>query len=87
MRFSLMAVLQPGLEIDFVTLRTNLEAHDSTLSKAITYLQQQEYVAVRKTAIAQQSRTRVIVTARGSQAFSRHLSALRAIAEGITERT
>ena len=80
-----MAVLRPGLEIDFVTLRTNLEANDSTLSKAITYLQQQEYVVVRKTAIAQQPRTRVLVTARGSRAFARHLTALKKIAEGITE--
>jgi DNA-binding MarR family transcriptional regulator len=80
-RFSLMASLGDGVELDFATLADVLQASDSALSKAITHLQDAGYVRARKGQAGSRPRTWVRSTTEGRRAFDAHLSALREIVE------
>lgn len=81
-RFSLMAALGEGVEVDFGTLRETLGVADSPLSKAISYLETEEYVKVAKGYVANRPRTWVTATSKGKRALAKHVAALRAIAAG-----
>jgi DNA-binding MarR family transcriptional regulator len=78
-RFSLMAALGDGMELDFQALREILQCGDSPLSKAITHLQAADYVLARKGVVGGRSRTWVLSTKPGRDAFAAHLQALREI--------
>lgn len=78
-RFSLMAALGDGMELDFAALREILQCADSPLSKAIAHLQAAGYVLARKGAVGNRSRTWVRSTGTGRDAFAAHLQALREI--------
>lgn len=80
-RFSLMASLGEGIELDFATLAEILQANDSALSKAISHLQDAGYVTGRKGYVGTRPRTWVRSTTAGLSAFSGHLRALREIVE------
>ncbi|MDQ0725755.1 transcriptional regulator [Microbacterium sp. W4I20] len=80
-RFSLMASLAEGIELDFATLAEILQASDSALSKAISHLQDAGYVTGRKGNLGSRPRTWVRSTEAGLSAFSGHLRALREIVE------
>ena len=84
LRFSLMAALGPDAEIDFATLRQLLETDDSALSKAIATLRAAGYVGVRKGYVANRPRTWLRATLSGRAAMRVHVSALQAIAGGLT---
>ncbi|MGO2053146.1 ArsR family transcriptional regulator [Arthrobacter sp. MYb224] len=84
-RFSLMAAVREDAEFDFATLRDMIETEDSTLSKAISYLQKTGYVVPRKGYVANKPRTWVRATPAGTAAFRRHLAALQEIAAGHGE--
>lgn len=79
LRFSLLATLGEGIELDFATLREILQCGDSALSKAISHLQAAGYVVARKAALGSRPRTWVHSTRAGRQAFAGHLQALREI--------
>lgn len=81
LRFSLIAALGGSTEADFGALRDLLEASDSALSKAIAHLEGAGYVKVTKGYVGNRPRTWVRLTQKGDRAFSRHLKALRSIAE------
>lgn len=78
-RFSLLAALGDGMELDFSALREVLQCGDSPLSKAITHLQAADYVVARKGNVGGRSRTWVRSTRTGRDAFAAHLQALREI--------
>ena len=78
-RFSLMAALGDGMELDFPALRDVLQCGDSPLSKAITHLQAAGYVLARKGTVGGRSRTWVRSTKTGRDSFAAHLQALREI--------
>jgi len=78
-RFSLLASLGDGVELDFAALREILQCGDSPLSKAISHLQAAEYVVARKGSLGNRPRTWVHSTAAGRAAFAGHLQALREI--------
>lgn len=80
-RFSLMASLGEGIELDFGTLADIIQAGDSAVSKAISHLQIAGYVFARKGYVGSRPRTWVHSTAAGQKAFAGHLRALRAIVE------
>ncbi len=80
-RFSVLASLADGVELDFGTLARVLQANDSALSKAIAHLQSTGYVATRKGQAGSRPRTWVRSTETGRQAFNGHLNALREIVE------
>ncbi|MDN3443344.1 transcriptional regulator [Microbacterium sp. APC 3901] len=78
-RFSLLASLGDGIELDFTTLREILQCGDSALSKAITHLQAAGYIVARKGGLGGRPRTWVYSTPAGRAAFAGHLQALREI--------
>jgi DNA-binding MarR family transcriptional regulator len=78
-RFSILASLGEGIELDFVTLREILQCGDSPLSKSISHLQSAGYVLARKAALGTRQRTWVRSTREGREAFAGHLDALREI--------
>lgn len=78
-RFSLMAALGDGMELDFQALREILQCGDSPLSKAIAHLQAAGYVVARKGVVGGRSRTWARSTKTGRDAFAAHLQALREI--------
>lgn len=80
-RFSLMAVLADGSDLDFGTLADILDVGDSALSKAITHLQGAGYLTARKVLSGGRPRTWVTSRPGGREAFARHVEALRQIVE------
>ena len=78
-RFSMMAALRDGVEMDFATLAHVLQANDSAVSKAIAALSAVGYVTVRKGQVGARPRTWVRTTAPGARAFEAHVQALRDI--------
>lgn len=81
-RFSLMAALGRSTGIEFRSLRDLLEANDSVLSKAVSYLDRAGYITVTKEHAGPRPRTWIEPTAAGHRAYTDHLEALRAIAAG-----
>lgn len=79
-RFSTMAALGNGSEVDFATLRDLIETDDSALSKAIARLETANYVSVRKGYVANKPRTWLRATTVGLKALRVHSAALQAIA-------
>ncbi|GAA1529127.1 DNA-binding MarR family transcriptional regulator [Microbacterium ginsengiterrae] len=80
-RFSLMAALLDGNELDFATLARILEVGDSALSKSIAHLNVSGYVATRRGDVGSRPRTWVRSTLKGERAFTAHLRALQEIVE------
>lgn len=78
-RFSTMAALSNGSEVDFATLRNIIETDDSALSKAISRLDTAHYIAVRKGYVANKPRTWLRATPAGVKALRTHTTALQAI--------
>jgi DNA-binding MarR family transcriptional regulator len=78
-RFSTMAALSSGSEVDFATLREIIETDDSALSKSISRLEAADYVAVRKGYVANKPRTWLRATPAGLTALRAHSAALHAI--------
>lgn len=78
-RFSVLASLGEGIELDFVTLRDILQCGDSALSKAIAHLQSAGYLATRRGSVGGRQRTWAHSTRAGREAFAGHLDALREI--------
>jgi DNA-binding MarR family transcriptional regulator len=81
-RFSAMAALGNGSEIDFATLRDLIETDDSALSKALSHLEAAHYIAVRKGYAANRPRTWLRATPAGIKALRTHSAALHAITTG-----
>lgn len=82
-RLSVMASLQGGLEIDFLTLRELLEVDLSVLSKAVSHLERVGYVAIRKGYANNRPRTWVTSTPAGQKALAGHVRALKAITDAV----
>jgi DNA-binding MarR family transcriptional regulator len=81
-RFSMMAALRDGVEMDFAALAHVLQANDSAVSKAIAALSEAGYVISRKGQVGTRPRTWVRATASGARAFEAHVQALRDIVAG-----
>ncbi len=85
-RFSLMAALVDGNELDFKTLADVLEVGDSALSKSISHLHVTGYVSTRRGEVGSRPRTWVRSTGKGERAFTAHLQALQEIVEFGAQR-
>jgi DNA-binding MarR family transcriptional regulator len=82
-RLKLMSMLATVTEIEFATLREELNVSDSVLSKHITALAQETYVRSRKGTHQGRRTTWISITRTGRKALSGHASALRAIIANI----
>lgn len=79
-RFSLMAALDAVEQIDFASLRDQLEVSDSVLSRQASQLEDAGYVRIKKGYVGKRPRTWMSLTKQGRTAWQRHLQALREIA-------
>src|SRR5690606_9725202 len=86
-RFSLMAALIDGNELDFGTIAEILQVGDSALSKSISHLNIAGYVATRRGDVGSRPRTWVRSTMKGERAFTAHLQALQEIVEFAGHRS
>ncbi|HEY0498990.1 MAG TPA: transcriptional regulator [Kutzneria sp.] len=78
-RLKLMSMLIAVSEMEFSTLREELEVSDSVLSKHIAALVDVDYVRSRKGSHLGRRTTWVSTTRSGRSALSAHVAALRAI--------
>ena len=81
-RFSIMATLAAADEAEFGLVRDGVQVSDSLLSKTVSALERAGYVEVRKGYVGKRPRTWLRLSPRGRDAFSAHVAALRAIADG-----
>lgn len=82
-RLSIVAALAQVDEAEFAHVRDTVEVSDSVLSKQATQLEAAGYVKIRKGYIGKRPRTWLSLTNAGRTAYTGHLDALRAIAEGL----
>jgi DNA-binding MarR family transcriptional regulator len=82
-RLKLMTALTAVSEAEFATIRETLEVSDSVLSKHLSALEEAGYVKRRKGVHRGHRTTWISLTARGRQALSGHVAALRALISGI----
>ena len=64
-------------------MRDTVEVSDSVLSKQAAQLEAAGYVKIRKGYVGKRPRTWLSLTPTGRTAYTGHLEALRAIAEGV----
>ncbi|MFF0945930.1 winged helix-turn-helix domain-containing protein [Kocuria sp. CPCC 205300] len=82
-RLSIVAALAQVDEAEFAHVRDTVEISDSVLSKQATQLEAAGYVKIRKGHVGKRPRTWLSLTPTGRTAYTSHLDALRAIAEGM----
>jgi DNA-binding MarR family transcriptional regulator len=82
-RLSIVAALAQVDEAEFAHVRDTVEVSDSVLSKQATQLEAAGYVRIRKGYVGKRPRTWLSLTPAGRTAYTGHLDALRAIAEGL----
>ena len=82
-RLSIVAALAQVDEAEFAHVRDTVEVSDSVLSKQATQLEAAGYVKIRKGYVGKRPRTWLSLTSEGRRAYTAHLEALRAIAEGL----
>ena len=75
-RLGIMSVLMVADEIDFVSLKEQLQVTDGNIASYITALEKMAYVKVEKKFIGKKPNTTYSVTAQGKKAFKEHINAL-----------
>ena len=85
-RLQLMTTLTAVSEAEFVTLREALDVSDSVLSKHVSALATEGYVASRKGTVDGRRTTWVSLTKAGDRALRRHVAALRALIDAVDQR-
>lgn len=78
-RLAAMAVLASSSSVSFGFLRDHLGVSDSDLSKQMSALERAGYVKREKTGYGRGGATWYKITRTGTDAYNRHLAALRAI--------
>lgn len=84
-RLKIMAALKalPKHEaIEFVRLRTVVEATEGNLGAHLATLEKSGYVAIEKDFVGNKPRTRISLTSAGRRAFERYVEYLRGILDG-----
>ena len=82
-RLRLMTMLTVVSEAEFATLRDGLEVSDSVLSKHVSALAGEGYVASRKGVVNGRRTTWVSLTRSGRHALREHVAALRALIDAV----
>ena len=80
-RLQVCAMLNAAQEVEFATVREQLDVSPSVLSKQLAYLADAGYVAQRRVLQGSRHRVWLRLTPTGRSAYARHLAALRAIVE------
>ncbi|MET7283150.1 transcriptional regulator [Kribbella sp. NPDC005582] len=82
-RLKLMSLLVTVSELEFATLREQLEVSDSVLSKHVAALAQVGYLRSRKGSHQGRRTTWISITGIGRKALSTHVAVLRAIVANV----
>jgi len=82
-RLQLMTMLTAVSDAEFVTLRDALQVSDSVLSKHVSALAGEGYVASRKGVVNGRRTTWVSLTRSGRRALRDHVAALRALIDAV----
>jgi DNA-binding MarR family transcriptional regulator len=82
-RLQLMTMLTGVSDVEFVTLREALAVSDSVLSKHVSALAAEGYVASRKGAVDGRRTTWISLTKVGDRALRSHVAALRSLIEAL----
>ncbi|MEV0850254.1 transcriptional regulator [Streptomyces sp. NPDC049954] len=80
-RLTVMAFLSGCAEAEFAALREYAQVSDASVSRIASALEAAGYLRVRKGRVGRRPRTWFSLTPEGRVAFSRHLEALRTMAE------
>lgn len=83
-RLKLMVALTAVSEVEFSTIRGSLDVSDSVLSKHLAALEELGYVKRRKGVYQGRRTTWIALTPRGRTAITSHVTALRAVIDGVT---
>ncbi len=75
-RLGIMSLLMINDQVDFNTLKENLDISDGNLASHVNALEKLEYVLVTKQFIGKKPNTSYSATKKGKKAFSAHLDAL-----------
>ncbi len=84
-RLQLMTMLTAVSEVEFVTVREALGVSDSVLSKHVSALAAERYVASRKGVVDGRRTTWVSLTRIGDRALRAHVAALRSLIEALDQ--
>ncbi|WP_405060731.1 transcriptional regulator [Kribbella sp. NBC_01505] len=82
-RLKLMSLLVTVTELEFATLREQLDVSDSVLSKHVAALAEVGYVRSRKGSHLGRRTTWISITSTGRKALSTHVAVLRAIVANV----
>lgn len=75
-RLGIMSVLMVADQVDFVTLKEQLQVTDGNIASHITALEKLTYIKVEKKFIGKKPNTTYSVTTQGKKAFKEHINAL-----------
>lgn len=75
-RLGIMSVLMVAEQVDFVTLKEQLQVTDGNIASHITALEKLAYIKVEKKFIGKKPNTTYSVTTQGKKAFKEHINAL-----------
>jgi DNA-binding MarR family transcriptional regulator len=82
-RLRLMTTLTAVSEVEFSTLRDNLNVSDSVLSKHLAALAEAHYIKSRKGVHLGRRTTWISLTSTGGKALSEHVAVLRELIAGV----
>lgn len=71
-----MSILMVADQVDFVTLKEQLQVTDGNIASHITALEKLAYIKVEKQFIGKKPNTTYTVTSQGKKAFKEHINAL-----------
>ncbi|MEU6559422.1 transcriptional regulator [Nocardia nova] len=86
-RLKLVAFLDGCWEAEFGTVTDLCEMNKSTLSKAMTVLEDAGYIEITKGYVGRRPRTWLALTTEGRKAYHAHLTALTVLAKSAQENT
>jgi DNA-binding MarR family transcriptional regulator len=77
-----MSILMVNDQVDFNTLKEELQVTDGNLASHMSSLEKQGYIAVLKSFVGKKPHTNYSVTKVGQKAFKEHIAALEKILKG-----
>lgn len=80
-----LVALPSGECMDFVLLKELAKFTDGNLSSHLSILEQTSYVSIDKSFEGKKPKTRIIVTSKGREAFSRYVEGLERILKGTKD--
>lgn len=75
-RLGILSILMVEAEVDFNSLKKNLQVTDGNLASHLSGLEKQEIIQVRKQFVGKKPNTVYSMTSKGKKMFKEHLSAL-----------